>query len=527
MRPCLRRYTLIVTITVFGVVGAAVTPVSAGGLYVPGTGTESTARAGASVAEVAGADALDINPAGLANERGTQVDVSTTFLKYDVSFTRFGRYASGTGTPWAGQAFPTVSNSAQPEFGIGNYLALPLVSIVSDLHDLVPGLHVAFGFYVPSNTDPVRNIDGNYQLGDPHVAPPPSRYDTMQQDGVFLLPSIGVGYHVSDKLDVGARFSAGIASLNAKLAIWAAQNYPESSDYDVLFNGKVTDDFVWSTGLGAQYHASRNLEFGATWNSQMNVDAAGAGSATISPTQTTGSVPVTITAPVNGNPRCQAGGSGTALRACIEFALPMTASVGGRYIVRDRDGVERGDLELDGTWENWSSDRVTNNTVVADAVIDQAITLNDMVLRHGFRDTYGVRLGGAYKFAVGPGTLIARSGVAYDTAAAQAGWERLQQDGAARTTFAAGVGYAFDRFEFDFAAMYVYEGTRAVGSLCQPSTSSPGCNGTGMDTPVDQRMGADPLYPVVNAQSQTEDPINHGIYTSNYLALSLGIKTWF
>ena len=512
--------------------GAATTTIAhAGGLFVPGVGAESTSRAGASVVETGGADALDLNPAGLARQHGTQIAFSSTFINYDLAFTRAGVYQPNsnltTQPAWVGTPFPTVNNSAQPSTGFGSYQAVPLISVVSDLGNALPGFHFAFGIYAPSNTYPARNMDGNYTIDDPNVPPPPTRYDVMNQDASFILPTLGVAYHVNDSLDIGGRISVGTATIKSTVYLWGVQNYSESTNNDAIFKLSATDNFVPAAGLGAQYHLNKNIEFGAQYSTEIDINAKGDGSSQPSSKLTLGGTPVTIGPPDDAAAQCAKGGTTTALKSCVAFGLPATATIGGRWVFRDRDNAERGDIELDGTWEHWSASQVNNYSVLVDAVINGALALKESFIRHGFQDTYGVRLGGAYKFPVGDGALITRAGVAYDTAAAQPGWERVDTDGAARTTIAGGLGYTFTRFEIDLGASVVLEGTRTNGTVCQPSDLNQGCNGTGMDVPIGQRTGADPINPSIGTTFQKEDPMNHGVYSSHYLMFTVGIKTWF
>ena len=74
------------------VVLASVGPAYAGGLFVPGTGAISSARAGAAVASTDDGEALSINPAGLAKASGVKLTISATLIQYFMSFTRRGAY---------------------------------------------------------------------------------------------------------------------------------------------------------------------------------------------------------------------------------------------------------------------------------------------------------------------------------------------------------------------------------------------------------------------------------------------------
>src|SRR6185503_6709417 len=122
---------------------------------------------------------------------------------------------------------------------------------------------------------------------------------------------------------------------------------------------------------------------------------------------------------------------------CVEFALPMTATIGGRYKFLGEDGVMKGDIELNVDWQHWGAERTSAFRVVVDAQVapegtpDAGIALKDNIVDHGLKDTFGVRLGGSWNFPAGSNIVTARGGVGYETAAAKPGWERADIDGAA------------------------------------------------------------------------------------------------
>jgi long-subunit fatty acid transport protein len=213
----------------------------------------------------------------------------------------------------------------------------------------------------------------------------------------------------------------------------------------------------------------------------------------------------------------------------------MTATVGGRYKLLDAAGKLRGDVELDLTWENWSMERAGQYRVVVDAQVttasmpDNAIDLKDSIIAHGFRDTFGARLGGSYILPAGDNSVVLRGGVAYDTAAAKKGWERVDIDGAARTMLAAGASYVLPRVRIDAGFGAVLEGSRTENRNCNPMTTSPltGCGAGGAVQPVDERQGPDPSNPLIVPDAQAENPVNQGTMNSHYLLFMLGATTWF
>src|SRR3569832_223444 len=65
---------------------------SAGGLFLPGAGVISTSRAGAAVASAADAEAIALNPAGIAKATGAKVTIGIAAIDYLMSFQRAGTY---------------------------------------------------------------------------------------------------------------------------------------------------------------------------------------------------------------------------------------------------------------------------------------------------------------------------------------------------------------------------------------------------------------------------------------------------
>jgi long-chain fatty acid transport protein len=535
------------------------TTASAGGLLLPGAGAISTSRAGASVAATDDGEALSINPAGLAKSHGTQIQIGVAAIDYFLSFHRAGDYPliSEQTTTYAGTPFPTMKNNAQPPFGIPGtgYQPVPVIAIVSDLGGAVPGLHVAAGLYAP-NAYPFRdftNVNGkpwtfNVNAGDP---PPPTRYDVLTEQAAIILPSVAVAYRVLPNLDVGGRFSAGVANVKASQAVWGLPNYEEWQQLDGVVNLNATAVIV-TGALGVAYRLTPSFELAANYTLPININAQGTAQSQNGPAVNLAGQPVFIQPVPDAQARCAKGGTATDLKACLDIVLPMTAQLGGRWKFLDSKGAMKGDLELDVGWENWgaSCNYATDPTctdpgdyrIVLDGQVStspsgaSALVFKDQLVRHGFQDTYDVRLGGSWNFPIGSHTFIARGGVSYDTAAASSGWERVDVDGAARTMLAAGASYKWTRFQVDVGFSAILEGVRVQDRGCQTTgaAGSMGCgaggtsqNASNFGLPGPFREGPDPLNPIVAGASQLEHPVNEGRFDSHYLLFMLGASYWF
>ncbi|MDX2087778.1 MAG: outer membrane protein transport protein [Kofleriaceae bacterium] len=528
-------------------VAVTATPTAhAGGMTLPGPGAIATARAGAAVASADDGEALAINPAGLAKSKGTTITISMALINYMLEFQRAGTYDEipEEALPYEGQPYPLVKNDPDLPLGIGKYQPVPVVAIVTDLGGIDPKLRLAAGLYAP-NAYPFRDfcsVQGNgacrkYTFnGDFNEPPAPGRYDVVKQDAAVLLPSIAASYRILPQLDVGARFSAGFANIKSTVGLWGIPgNVNEYVKQDAYFSAEATDSFVPAWGVGLTYRPTPTIEVAAAYNSQISITARGDAHAETGPAVSLSGVPFVI-GPA-GQPRCEAGGTFEKQKACVELALPMTATVGGRYKFLGKNGEMRGDIELNVGWENWGAERATDYRVVVDGavyterngVLEENLGLKDTLLRHGFQNTYSARLGGSYVAPVGTNSLTIRGGVGYDTAAAKKGWYRIDIDGAARTTATIGAGFRTKRWELNLGGGAILEGSNTNEGVCNPpnSTTMAGCNADGNERPVEDREGPDPLNPLVSDTQQIESPVNKGTIKSNYVLFMLGFTTWF
>lgn len=536
--------SLAITVGSVTVLGVGIAPAQAGGLYLPGSGAVSTSRAGAAVASADDGEALSINPAGLAKSKGTTITLSMAIIAYAMEFSRRGTYdpIDAEALPYEGQAYPTVRNDPNLALGIGKFQPVPVFAVVSDLGGKVKGLHLAAGLFAP-NAYPFRDMctvgSGGCRKygfnGDFNEAPSPVRYDIVKQDAAVILPSLAASYRIMDKLDVGARFSAGFATLKSTVTIWGnPANTVEYVKEDALFSVDAKDNFVPGFGLGATFRPTPNIEVAAAYNSELSLLAKGDATSETGPNVGLNGTPVTIGP--SDDVRCAAGGTIEKQKVCIELSLPMTATIGGRYKFLAADGTPRGDIELDLGWENWSATRATDYRIVADAQIyvggNPTLGLKDNVVSHGFKDTYNARLGGSYDIPMNDNTITVRGGVGYDTAAAKTGWLRADIDGAARTTVTVGAGWKAKRWKVDIGGGAILEGSPSNAGTCNPvekDAAKLGCNGDGVEHAVgsDERQGPDPINPIVVPEKQIESPVNKGSFSSHYVMFMLGFSTWF
>lgn len=532
----------------------AVQPARAGGLFVPGSGAISTSRAGAAVASADDGEALSINPAGIAKTEGVKLTISATLIQYFMSFSRRGSYdpvTDGSNRSYVGMPYETVENDPKPPLGIGKFQPLPVIAVAWDLGGRVPGLAVAGGLYTPTGY-PFRDMTGGYDferdVASDTIAPPPTRYDVMKQESALLLPTIAAAYRITPDFDIGARFTVGNLKSKTQVVVWGTPyNVDEDVRHDSLFTAEVADPFIPTGGIGATYRIGPHIELGANYSLPIVIKAKGTATSVKGPstdqTKVIGPIPDDMAT-------CATGGTFEEQKACISLQIPMTATVGARYKFLDQSGGVMADVELDATWENWGkrcdydSASIVGSTCTSPGqyrvqidsglyvnnTFNQALNINAVNL--GLRDTFGIRLGGSYRHPLGDNKLVARGGVAFDTAAAKEGWLRANFDGAARTTLALGGAYETAGWQVSAGFGYVHEGTNTNpgaapdGSDCNPTSAMLGCAG-GTERPTSDRQGPDPTNPLLTPDFQAENPYNQGSIKSHYIMFMLGFSKNF
>jgi long-subunit fatty acid transport protein len=527
---------------VFVVLTCAAGTASAGGLYLPGSGAISTSRAGAAIASTDTGEAIGLNPAGLGKTTGSTVTISLALIDYALTFQRRGTYDAipNVDLPYEGQAYPLVEDASEPSTGIGQFQPIPVVAVTSDLGGRVPNLRVAAGLYAP-NSYPSRELcthrangtcakeDFN---GDPNQPPSPARYDVVSREAVLLMPTIAASYRVMPNLDVGARFGWGFADAKSAIHLWSAPaNVVEDVGGDSLLRVNGKDNFVPSYGLGFTFRATPQIEVAGVYNSEVSIDAKGTAATQLGPRSGSG-VAVMVEPIPDEFAACAKGGVVGAFKACITAQLPRSAIVGGRYKFLGANDEERGDIELNVGWENWGNKAASDYRVVIDSEIVTAMgggfAIKQNAVRHGFQDVFNARLGGSWRIPLGENVLVARGGISYDTAAAKEGWQRADLDGAARTTMTAGAGFRTSRMQIDAGFGFVMEGEINNPGTCNPTDPlATGCNGDGVQAPLEDRQGPDPINPLVVSEQQLQAPVNQGVFNSHYVMFMLGATTWF
>jgi long-subunit fatty acid transport protein len=471
----------------------------AGGQLVGDNGSQGTQRAGAFAAKADDPSALWFNPAGFA-QSSSSFYVGTNVVGYEQSFRRFGTYApeAAGSQSFTGDPYPLVENQAGPQ-------PVPMVAagFRRGRFGLGLGLMAPHGYGKRAYAPTVATQRGT-------GAPAPQRYDTMDQQALIVLPSLAAAMQLTDTFSVGVRASIGYAQLSSTKAVQGISNGAEDPAQDSIVSLSARDTVVPAFAAGALWRASPAWELGAAYTAPIHIHAVGMsstelGSALKEPLPGMENYLEPVAA---GTERCAPGGSRDALPACLTLTLPQTATAGARYVVRDDRGTEIGDLEVDVRWEQWS--KASDYTVVVDGQNHLlGARLEDTVVRHGFRDTWSVRLGGGGDVPAGGRLWHVRAGVAYETGAAPDSWTRLDVDGAARMTAGSGVGVDVGRWRVDVGGALIAEPHRSLRDVP-------------MDDTATARVQPDIGVPLNPPDDQPYNPFNAGAYDGSYWIASLG-----
>ncbi len=447
----------------------------AGGFELPDNGTQAIGRGAAFVAKADDPTAIYWNPAGLARQRGTKLLANMNVDFHSFSFKRAGNYPddpNDPATPWGGQPFPKVENTAPP-------FVAPFIALTSDFGTF-DRFTAAVGVFGPP-------VIGNrtFPLGVQN-APASSRYDFVQSRSTLFFPTASAAYRITPWLDLGVSGHLVIGKFDQTTVSFseAVEDQCKNPEYQLCdsrgtFTANATS---FAATIGALVRPSENLGFGAMVRTPISLTANG----TFSPT-----------APRIADIQLQDGA------AQLTTKLPLMVRLGVRWIDMDGD-FELYDLELDATYEGWGAAQGDGpHVIIPDLGQFKDI---DATIIHRYKDTFGIRAGGAYNFEALGGVLSVRAGGFYDSPASDFAYTRVDFDTLTKVAGTLGLGYRAGAFAFDVGYAAVASIPRTVGS------------GVGDVRPVNGAKNGD----TVNAKGETLPAVNEGVYKGFTHILSLG-----
>lgn len=457
----------------------------------PDNGSEQMGRGGAWIARASDPLATIFNPAGLAGQP-SRVTIQNNTIFEHTCFTRVKATNDTTQDPLVNPdgTYPRVCNDISPTVN-------PQIGATIKLTD-----RLGLGLLVigPSSAGEKTFPDFvNDSTGRPQAAP--GRYLLIQQKGIILFPTVGVGYEVVDNLRLGASFSWGFSRLSltsATTSLNADKTTPAGNDTRATI--QVKDYFVPGFTVGGIYSATPEIDI-AGWFKWSDAIRATGDVGTVANFYS--QQPSKIR---NGDTIFEDCGTGTtaaiATKPCgngdnghVKIAIPMEAKVAFRYHkprvmpvevaappppapvtpeegppagdlaaqppppapvvaarasshVRDPLATDVFDIEADLTWANNSAldtidirfpgDASGRGTLPVAGVAGGEIPPNADQKR-GYKDVFGIRVGG--DFNVVPDKLAIRGGGFFETSALEPQYQNI--DFAAPSRFGLSLGATY------------------------------------------------------------------------------------
>lgn len=371
----MRRLILTVLFT------ASTTVAHAGGFYVPEVGARATAMGGAATAAQSDASAIVHNPAAIAGQPGTSVQLGAALVFPKINFFR-----RPVDDPSTGQRVEFEGASNTNSVGAVPYLA----AISNALH---PDLSIGLGVYAPFAAALDLPEDGAQR----HVA------TALHLTTIFVGPA--VAYRIDEHLSVGvsASYVFGEIEIAQKNAIQFVTGDPEQfPDPDPAVEGTTAitahDSFGIAVKAGLHY-ATQHFSLGLSVLVPPKLVLEG--EATVS------NPGITELRDDDGNTVMAAG----ARRDNVRLEIPLPIIVGLGAAVRPTHGLT---IALDATYQGWSRfDTLTVDFRSQPVLLPTpGAFLYDVVAENAWHDTVSVRLGAEYVLDVVP--LALRAGVFYD-----------------------------------------------------------------------------------------------------------------
>ncbi|RLB59728.1 MAG: hypothetical protein DRI34_00905 [Deltaproteobacteria bacterium] len=414
-------------------------PAGGGVYFLPGRGVRAMGRAGAAVVSSDDAMANWYNPARLALQSGTRLQLGAGMTMPQMHFQRY---------PMAevDETFAAVDNQAPPAPSIG-------LGISSDfgLEQLVLGL----AFYTPAATWNRYPEQG------------PQRYAEVRSDNLAFSLQFSAAWRPLSRLSLGAGLRLFTLRINHTYAISAFPGIfgmPEDRDLDALVQNIAEDLMEPSAVVGLWFDLGtladflEGFELGAAFVSGVSVAAGGHlnvrlpenvyyDNVTLDPEQP----------PVR-----------------VELDFPWMVRWGLRWRYR-----ELFDVECDVAWEGWSVTDEVRDILTEPTYYHDLPTIGDYLLsstaspRH-FRDTWSVRLGGQYRAL---DWLLLRLGFLWESGAVPDAYLSVANPDSDKFGLGLGVGVELGAFQFDLGYLHLFQLGRdvAVGEslVTQTNPSNP------------------------------------------------------
>lgn len=489
----------------------------AGGIELGAVGVVAVGRGGAFAARASDPTAMAHNVAGLVGLPGVQWTLSTNVGFWNHCFLRSGRYdgvESGVETRTTVFAssryaterpeYPEVCNEPSP--------AVVPQALVS--WRPAPWIALGAGLLTPAGVGSQRFPD---RVDTPSgLAPSPSRYMVLTTGVVIVHPTLAVALAPTPWLRVGAAIQPSYGRFQGETMANAIGSQSPATDIRTSVDASA---FFWAGNVGVMIQPVPSLTLG--FHAHLNEN----------PVVFTGQTTATVR-PFSSDP---ARAHRSTFNSVVTLPLPNMFRVGLRYAplradaptewsARDPMRDELFDLELDLHYETSGTLQqvVTRSTGVVEVEPGMGSPATpEVILRRGWRDTWGVRFAAEYNAL--PNELALRAGLSWDLGA-QTGPREVNGrtldwnpdagiDTAGYETVGASVGasYRWRWLTVDFAYQHLFMGGQIVDAGRATTVS-----GTVPITQADCARGAG--YPGPGACSN-----NQGGFRASYDVVALGI----
>lgn len=425
----------------------------AGGNDYSEVGTEALGRGGAFAARPSPMS-LHFNPAALASVGGIQIELQSHLAISNLCF----QGADGDMDPTNDPA--EVCNSAFPQFN-------PNFSLTWRVREQ---LTLGLGFFTPTAVGTKRFgdertfADGRTVLGFQDGMPAASRYILIDEQVIIGFPTIGFGVAAHPRFHLGLSFGAGFAFTDFTTMTRALPNPANDSFSDVYTRVDMVDRFLprLTASVHAIPHDNLELSLSVIWTDtvrakgDLSLDAAAqletpVFSLTVPDSQLTAPMPWQVLLGVRYAHRTRERTRDPSLANDAEVVDAMSS--------------EAFDVELDVAYfRNRHIDAYTtrlapcvnNNACMGDRWSALGIVIpRENVLLRNWKDQLVIRLGSDIN--VLPGRLAVRFGAAYETAAFDDGYARLDFFSARRISGHVGGTVRFGRFDLQLAYAFLFQ----------------------------------------------------------------------
>jgi long-chain fatty acid transport protein len=390
----------------------------AGGYFVPDRGVRAYSRGGAFLVGNDDLSAIWYNPAALAGQRGTRIQVDGALVFWNMEFQRYT-------IPEVGDVYQPIQNSAPP-------LPDPSLAVSSDF-----GLsHWTFAF---SAYGPYKGLNHFSQDGS-------QRYSLVREDNLGYYLAVAAAWEPVDGFRIGLAPTLITLLINNTQAATAYSGIfggPEQTDLDAYVQFIAKDEFVPTVMIGlwlspgSWWPALNGLQLGFSLMPGVKIDARGSVRVRLPASYYYDGVTVDPPEP----------------EASTSFALPWIVRAGVRY------ARPRFDLEFNVVWETWSNFETITVKPLKPTYFRNVPLIGDFVMlplvldRH-YRDTVSLRLGGSVRPL---DWLVLRLGGYYENGATADEYFTVACADADKWALGAGVGVVWGMLELDVGYMHVFQ----------------------------------------------------------------------